>query len=53
MVARGEIDSPELQFVGRIKLTQVDKSCSIADPVSEVTPIQVGDIVFFDTESLK
>ena len=53
VVARGDIESPELQFIGRIKLTQVDSNCSIADLVSEVRPIRVGDIVFFDTESLK
>ncbi len=53
IVARGELDNPDLQFVGRIKLTQVDKGCAIAEPVSTVTPIQVGDIVFFDLASLK
>lgn len=53
VVARGDLNSPDLQYVGRIKLTQVDKSCSIAEPVSDAMPIAVGDIVFFDVATLK
>lgn len=49
VVSRGDLAVPTSDFVTKVKLTKVDKNCSIAEPIGEQKDtVQVGDKVWFD-----
>ena len=48
VVARGNLDGEQSDFVARVKLEKVDNSSSIANIPPESLPIQVGDIVYYE-----
>lgn len=49
IVSRGDLAVPTPDFVTKIKLTKVDKNCSIAEPIgASKDTIQIGDKVWFD-----
>jgi len=49
VVSRGDLDVPTSDFITKVKLTKVDKDCSIAEPVGVPNgSIKVGDKVWFE-----
>jgi hypothetical protein len=49
VVSRGDLEVPTSDFITKVKLTKVDKDCSIAEPVGAANgSVKVGDKVWFD-----
>lgn len=49
VVSRGDLEVPTSDFITKVKLTRVDKDCSIAEPVGVMNgSVKVGDKVWFD-----
>lgn len=49
VVSRGDLEVPTSDFITKVKLTKVDKDCSIAEPVGVANgSIKVGDKVWFE-----
>ena len=49
IVSRGDLEVPASEFITKVKITKVDKSCSIAEPFGEENgTVEIGDKVWFD-----
>lgn len=49
VVSRGDLEVPTSDFITKIKLTKVEKDCSIAEPIGVANgSVKVGDKVWFD-----
>ncbi|MDR0932201.1 MAG: hypothetical protein LBM70_04175 [Victivallales bacterium] len=49
VVSRGDLDIPTSEFITKIKITKVDKTCSIAEPFGDQNgKVKVGDKVWFE-----
>lgn len=51
IVSRGDLEVPTSEFITKVKITKVDKSCSIAEPFGDQNgTVEIGDKVWFDIQ---
>ena len=49
IVSRGDLEVPTSEFITKVKITKVDKNCSIAEPFGDQNgTVKVGDKVWFE-----